>query len=123
MDRMRGVFLPLLLVAMAALVGFLGNVSTQDGRMLAARSQQLSATMQGSVAPRAEADARRRAMLKHAHESSREGLTLFGCSGLLLAGAALLFIFHLRFFRGMPDGMLTGASGGGAHPGDAPRSS
>jgi hypothetical protein len=124
MDRMRGVFLPLLLVAMAGLMGFLGNVSTQDGRMLAARSQQIGARPQaGGVAPRAEADARRRAMLKHAHEASSEGMTLFGCSGLLLAGAALLFIFHLRFFRGAPDSMMLAGLGNGPDAGGSPRPS
>ena len=118
MDRMRGVFLPLVLVAVAALLGFLGNVSTQDARMLAARAQQVSAPQAGALAPRAEADARRRAMLKHAHEASGDGLALFGFSGLLVAGAALLFIFHLRFFRGVSEQALLVRPGG-----DTPRSS
>ena len=113
MDRMRGVFLPLLLVAVAGLLGFLGNVSTQDARMLAVRAQQVSAPQAGAVAPRAEADARRRAMLKHAHEASSDGLAFFGFSGLLVAGAALLFIFHLRFFRGMSEQVVLAQSSAG----------
>lgn len=116
MDRMRGVFLPLLLLAVAGLMAFLGNVSTQDARMLAARAQQVSTPRAGEMAPRAEAEARHRAILKHAHEASREGLTMYGCAGLLVAGAALLFIFHLRFFRGMADGVMLAQAGGNPPP-------
>lgn len=113
MDRMRGVYLPVLLLGMALLLGLLGNFSTEDGRVLAARAQQLSQVQADGLAPRAQAEARKRAMLKAAFAARSEGLTLFGGSALLVAAAAILFLTHLRTFRAVePD--LTPAAGSGA---------
>ncbi len=111
MDRMRGVYLPVLLLGMALLLGLLGNFSTEDGRALATRAQQLSQVDSSGLAPRAQAEARKRAMLKAAFAARSEGLTLFGGSGLLVAAAAILFLTHLRTFRSQGPELSTAGPG------------
>ncbi len=99
MDRVRGVYLPILLLVLAGVMGVLGNMFTDEGRRMAARSQEMLKPERGDVAPRAEAQARRHAMINAAHEATSEGLVMYGCAALLVAGAGLLVVVHLRVFR------------------------
>ncbi|MEW5855371.1 MAG: hypothetical protein AB2A00_41740 [Myxococcota bacterium] len=101
MDLLRGLALPVLLALMALSLGYLGTVSDGDARILAERAATLSAPDPNSVAPRAEAEARRRALLKRAHEARIQGTALYGGAGLLAAIAGLLVVSHLRMFRGL----------------------
>lgn len=98
MDRLRGVWLPVLLMAMAGVVAFLGSVSTDDAAALAQRAQG-DLVVRGSLAPRAEAAARKRVLIRHSQSARLQGLALFGASGLLAAASAVLFLTHLRAFR------------------------
>ncbi|MBI5498128.1 MAG: hypothetical protein HY904_24210 [Deltaproteobacteria bacterium] len=99
MDRVRGVYLPVVLVVIAVLLALLGSLSVDDGRMLAARAQQMGSMELIGPAPKAQAEARKRVALKRAHAASTEGLALYGAAMLLGAAAALLLLFHLRYFR------------------------
>lgn len=102
MDTLKGILLPILLALMASSLGYLGSISKEDALAFAAHAQTITArpSNDDSVAPRAQAEARRRAFIKRAHEANIQGTGFYGAAGILLAMGAILFVTHLRPFRG-----------------------
>src|SRR6185503_6984429 len=99
MDRVRGLYFPIVLALMATLVAVLGSMSSDQARDLALRASA-PLVIQSDVAPRAAAEARKRVLLKRAAQAKTESLVMYGTSFLLFATAALLVVSHLRMFRG-----------------------
>jgi len=84
---------------MAALLSYLWNLPQDDDTALAQRASQISAKDMKGPAPAAEAEARRRSLLKRAQETNIQGTAIMGGAALLAAIAALSFLSHLRLFR------------------------
>ena len=103
MDRIRGVLLPVLFMARAALLAVLGSISSDQGQALLDRATSPSTANlvePGSLAPRAEAEARRRVLFKRGQEARLQGTLWYGVSSVLVAGAVIMLVGQMRIFKG-----------------------
>ena len=89
---------------MALALAYLGHATTEQAHLLASLSQEAGTPNPAGVAPRAEAEARRRIILKRAREANIQGLALYGGAGLLLAIEGLMLLGRLRSMRAGPWG-------------------
>jgi hypothetical protein len=99
MDTVRGAALPIVVLLMALALAYLGHASTGQARLLAVMSQEAGTPDPAGVAPRAEAEARRRMILKRSREANTQGLALYGGAAFLLALEGLMLLGRLRAMR------------------------
>jgi hypothetical protein len=103
MDTVRGILMPAVLLGMAGLLAFLGNLNGDQARDLASQARVVATRLDpNAVAPRAQAEARSRVMVKRAHEANLDKLAYYGGGLVVGMAGALLLLGHLRMFRSIP---------------------